>query len=165
MAGAGKTEFIRSVSQIGIISTERKATDETRLLKSETVAVLDYGRVAIAEDLLLHLYGVPGQVRFDFLWEIVAQGLLGLIVLVDSTCPETFRETGSIVEFFQDLRPMPFVIAASKHDHPARWSPAELHETLRLAPGIAVLPCIATERASVIEVLLHLLSAVMEQAP
>ena len=95
---AGKTEFIRSISEIEVVSTERRATDDTKLIKKETTVAMDFGRIAIADDLVLHLFGTPGQKRFDFMWEILSEGMLGLIILVDSTRPETFRETNRIIK-------------------------------------------------------------------
>jgi small GTP-binding protein len=161
---AGKSEFIRSISEIEVVSTERKATDETRLLKKETTVAMDFGRITIANDLVLHLFGTPGQRRFDFMWEILAEGALGLIVVVDSTRPETFRETTRIVEFFNEMRPAPYIIAANKQDKDTAWSPDELRLALRLPEHVKVVPCIAKERESCKNVLLELLYEIMETA-
>lgn len=161
---AGKSEFIRSISEIEVVSTERKATDETRLLKKETTVAMDFGRITIANDLVLHLFGTPGQRRFDFMWEILAEGALGLIVVVDSTRPETFRETTRIVEFFNELRPSPYIIAANKQDKDSAWSPDELRLALRLREHVKIVPCIAKNRDSCKNVLLELLYEIMETA-
>ena len=163
-AHAGKTQFVRSLSEVPVVSTERKAVDETRLLKSETTVAIDFGRLAVASDLILDLYGAPGQRRFDFLWEILAEGALGLIVVVDSTRPETFRETLRIIEFFQEIRPAPFIVAANKQDQPNAWSPDELRLALRLPDHVQVLPCVASERERCKRVALELLYALMETA-
>src|SRR3712207_7743093 len=80
---AGKTEFIKAISEIEVVSTERKATDDTKLIKKETTVAMDFGRIAVAEDLVLHLFGTPGQKRFDFMWEILSEGMLGLVILVE----------------------------------------------------------------------------------
>lgn len=161
---AGKTEFIRSISEIEVVSTERKATDDTRLLKKETTVAMDFGRITIADDLVLHLFGTPGQKRFDFMWEILSEGMLGLIVLVDSTRPETFRETNRIIDFFTSYRDAPYVIAANKQDRENAWSPDELRLALRLPAQIKVVPCVATDRASVKNVLLELLHVILQQS-
>ncbi len=161
---AGKTEFIRSISEIEVVSTERKATDETRLLKKETTVAMDFGRITIANDLVLHLFGTPGQRRFDFMWEILAEGSLGLVVVVDSTRPETFRETTRIIEFFNEIREAPYIIAANKQDKDTAWSPDELRLALRLPENIKVIPCTATDRNSVKNVLLELLYVIWDQA-
>lgn len=161
---AGKSEFIRSISEIEVVSTERKATDETRLLKKETTVAMDFGRITIANDLVLHLFGTPGQRRFDFMWEILSEGALGLIVVVDSTRPETFRETTHIVQFFSEIRQAPYIIAANKQDKDTAWSPDELRLALRLPNHIKVVPCVATQRESCKNVLLELLYEIMETA-
>ena len=163
-ASAGKSEFIRSISEIEVVSTERKATDETRLLKKDTTVALDFGRITIANDLVVHLFGTPGQRRFDFMWEILAEGALGLVVVVDSTRPETFRETTRIIEFFNALRPAPLIIAANKQDKATAWSPDELRLALRLPEQVSIVPCVATNRDSCKDVLLELLYEIMETA-
>ena len=68
---AGKTEFIRTISEIDIVSTERKVTDETKSVKEETTVAMDFGRITVDEDLVLYIFGTPGQKRFDFMWEIM----------------------------------------------------------------------------------------------
>lgn len=161
---SGKTQFIRTISEIEVVSTERRTTDQTRLLKEETTVALDFGRITIANDLVLHLFGTPGQRRFDFMWEILSEGTLGLVVLVDSTRPETFRETMRIVEFFTSYRESPYVIVANKQDRENAWSPEELRLALRVDGDVKVLPCVATNRESVKQVLLELLYLVMQTA-
>lgn len=161
---AGKTEFIRAISEIEVVSTERKATDDTKLLKQQTTVAMDFGRISVADDLVLHLFGTPGQKRFDFMWEILSEGMLGLIVLVDSTRPETFRETNRIIDFFTAYRDAPYVIAANKQDHENAWSPDELRLALRLSPDIKIMPCVATQRETVKNVLLELLYIILQRS-
>jgi uncharacterized protein len=161
---AGKTEFIKAISEIDVISTERKATDETSLLKKETTVAMDFGRIAIAEDLVLHLFGTPGQKRFDFMWEILSEGMLGLIVLVDSTRPDTFRETSRIIEFFTSYRKTPFVVACNKQDVENAWAPEDIRYSLRLPNDVKIVPCVAKDREQVRKVLLELLYTILEEA-
>jgi len=161
---AGKTEFIKTISEIEVVSTERRATDDTKLIKKETTVAMDFGRIAIGDDLVLHLFGTPGQKRFDFMWEILSEGMLGLVILVDSTRPETFRETNRIIDFFISYRDTPYVVAANKQDKPNAWSPEELRLALRLPPQIKVLPCSANDRESVKSVLLGLLDVIMQRS-
>jgi uncharacterized protein len=160
---AGKTEFIKSISEIEVVSTERRATDDTKMIKETTVA-MDFGRIAIADDLVLHLFGTPGQKRFDFMWEILSEGMLGLVILVDSTRPETFRETNRIIDFFVSYRDTPYVIAANKQDRPNAWSPDELRLALRQPPHVKVMPCVASERESVKNILLELLYVIQDRS-
>jgi len=161
---SGKTQFIRTISEIDVVSTERRTTDETRFLKQETTVAMDFGRITIANDLVLHLFGTPGQKRFDFMWDILAEGTLGLIILVDSTRPETFRETTRIIDFFTAYRDSAYVVVANKQDDENAWAPDELRFALRLPDEIKVLSCIATDRESVKTVLLELLYLVMQTA-
>ena len=98
---SGKTEFIRSVSEIDVVSTERKISSEVERVKESTTVAMDFGRITVDDDLVLYLFGTPGQKRFDFMWEILSEGMLGFIVMVDSTRPETFREARRILETFR----------------------------------------------------------------
>ncbi len=161
---SGKTQFIRTISEIEVVSTERRSTDEVSQIKAETTVAMDFGRITIANDLVLHLFGTPGQKRFDFMWEILSEGMLGLLILVDSTRPETFRETLRIVDFFTSYRESPYLIVANKQDLDNAWSPEELRLALRLPETIKVLPCAATRRDSVKAVLLELLYLVLQEA-
>lgn len=161
---SGKTQFIRTISEIDVVSTERKTTDDYSKIKNETTVAMDFGRITIAKDLVLHLFGTPGQRRFDFMWEILSEGTLGLIVLVDSTRPETFRETLRIIDFFTSFRESPYVIVANKQDDENAWSPEELRLALRLDERTKVLPCVATKRESVKNILLELLYIILQSA-
>lgn len=161
---AGKTQFIRTISEIEVVSTERKTTDDTSAIKKETTVAMDFGRISIAEDLVLHMFGTPGQRRFDFMWDILSEGMLGLVILVDSTRPETFRETLRIIDFFTGFRETPYVIVANKQDQENAWSAEELRLALRLSDQIKVLPCVAIDRESVKSVLLELLYLVLQMA-
>jgi len=153
---AGKTAFIQSISEIEVVSTERKITDETREVKEETTVAMDFGRITVGEDLVLFLFGTPGQKRFDFMWEILSEGMLGFIVIVDSTRPDTFREARQILNIFRLYADTPFVIAANKQDVEDAWSPEDIRYALKLDGGVKVLPCVATDKASVKNILLEL---------
>ena len=100
---AGKTEFIQSVSEIDVVSTERKISSDAERVKEDTTVAMDFGRITVDDDLVLYLFGTPGQRRFDFMWEILSEGMLGFIVLVDSVRPETFREAKHILEVIPNL--------------------------------------------------------------
>ena len=81
---AGKTQFIQSVSEIEVVSTERKLTHaQERAIKETTTIAMDFGRITVDQDLVLYLFGTPGQKRFDFMWEILSEGMLGFIVVVE----------------------------------------------------------------------------------
>jgi small GTP-binding protein len=161
---SGKTEFIRSISEIDVVSTEREITSEAeRLEKSATTVAMDFGRITVDDDLVLYLFGTPGQRRFDFMWEILAEGMLGFVVMVDSSKPETFREAKSILETFRAYAPTPYVVAANKQDHDEAWNIDDLRIALRIEDGIKLLPCVARDKESVKNVLLELLYSILEE--
>jgi hypothetical protein len=162
---AGKTQFISTISEIKVVSTDRKISDATRRLKSHTTVAMDFGRITVDESLVLYLFGTPGQKRFDFMWEILSEGMLGFVVVVDSVRPETFREARNILDTFRSYANTSYVVAANKQDVPDAWSPDDLRIALRVDNGIKVLPCVATDRESVKSVLLELLYCVLEVTP
>jgi len=133
---AGKTEFIRSVSEIDVVSTERKITYAPEKVKETTTVAMDFGRITVDNDLVLFLFGTPGQKRFDFMWEILSEGMLGFIVMVDSARPETFREARSILETFHAYAPTPYLVAANKQDLYDAWDVEDMRLALRLDPAI-----------------------------
>jgi small GTP-binding protein len=161
---AGKTEFIRSVSEIDVVSTERKISSHgEKAVKEATTVAMDFGRITVDDDLVLYLFGTPGQRRFDFMWEILSEGMLGFIVMVDSTRPETFREARSILETFRAYAPTPYVVAANKQDLKDAWEVEDMRHVLRLDPKVKFLPCSATNRDSVKAVLLELLYSILSE--
>ena len=159
---AGKTCFIQSVSEIDVVHTERKITSEAEKIKGSTTVAMDFGRITIDEELVLYLFGTPGQRRFDFMWEILSEGMLGFVVLVDSARPETFQEAKRILNTFRTYAPTPYVVAANKQDHPDAWEPEDLRIALRIDPKIKLLPCVAVDKESVKEVLLELLYTILD---
>ncbi|MCS6907559.1 MAG: ATP/GTP-binding protein [Anaerolineales bacterium] len=160
---AGKTQFIKTVSEIDVVSTERKITRESERVKETTTVAMDFGRITVDEDVVLYLFGTPGQRRFDFMWEILSEGMLGFIVMVDSCRPETFREARSILETFRAYAPTPYVVAANKQDLKEAWSLEDMRIALRLNSTVKLLPCVATDKESVKTVLLELLYLVLEE--
>ncbi len=160
---SGKTELIRSISEIDVVSTERRISSEMEKVKETTTVAMDFGRITVDDDLIVFLFGTPGQRRFDFMWEILSEGMLGFIVLVDSTRPETFREARSILETFRAYAPTPYVVAANKQDKPEAWDLSDMRVALRLDPAIKLLPCVATRKESVKNVLLELLYGILAE--
>ena len=160
---AGKTQFISSVSEIDVVTTERKISSDAERVKEETTVAMDFGRITVDDDLVLYLFGTPGQRRFDFMWEILAEGMLGFIVLIDSVRPETFREAKHILEVFRGYSSTPYVVAANKQDLPDAWSPDDLRIALKIDKNIRVLPCVAVDKESVKTILLELLYSILER--
>lgn len=161
---AGKTEFISSVSEIRVVSTERKATRPSEVATKEmTTVAMDFGRITVDEELVLYLFGTPGQRRFDFMWEILSEGMLGFVVMIDSTKPETFREAKRILRTFQQYAHTPYVVAANKQDLQDAWEPGDIGIVLRLNSDVKVLPCNALNKESVKNILLELLYSILDR--
>jgi small GTP-binding protein len=160
---SGKTELIRSVSEIDVVSTEKKITSDIEKIKESTTVAMDFGRITVDDDLILFLFGTPGQKRFDFMWEILSEGMLGFIVMVDSTRPETFKEARNILETFHAYAPTPYIVAANKQDMADAWDVEDIRLALRLDPAIKILPCIARKKSTVKTVLLELLYAILDE--
>src|ERR1051326_7223902 len=160
---SGKTQFIQSVSEIDVVSTERKISSDAERVKENTTVAMDFGRITVDAELVLYLFGTPGQKRFDFMWEILSEGMLGFVVMVDSTRPETFREAKSILETFRAYAPTPYVVAANKQDIPDAWPADDLRIALRIEENVKLLPCVAKDKESVKNVLLQLLYAILEE--
>lgn len=160
---SGKTAFIQSVSEIDVVSTERKISSQAERVKETTTVAMDFGRITVDDDLVLYLFGTPGQKRFDFMWEILSEGMLGFIVMVDSARPETFREARGILQTFKAYAPTPYVVSANKQDMEDSWEVEDLRIALNLDSKVKMLPCVATDRESVKTVLLELLYSILEE--
>jgi small GTP-binding protein len=160
---SGKTEFIQSISEIDVVSTERKISLDSEKIKNATTVAMDFGRITVDKELILYLFGTPGQRRFDFMWEILSEGMLGFIVMVDSSRPETFREARYILETFKAYAPTPYVVTANKQDLDDSWDLEDMRYALRLDPKVKLLPCIAHDKNSVKKVLLELLYTVLAE--
>jgi signal recognition particle receptor subunit beta len=159
---AGKSTLIRTISEITVLSTEKDITDETKSRKSETTVAMDFGRITIDKDLVLYLFGTPGQDRFDFMWEILGEGMIGYILLLDATRMESLDEAVGILAAFRRMAHVPFAVGLNRAEEMAPGTEAQIRETLQLADNVPVLPCDATDRESVKAVLLALLYSVAE---
>jgi len=101
--GAGKTTAISSISDQSPVSTDKIATDMTRNVKKTTTVACDYGTVRLNGKDRLHLYGTPGQQRFDFMWDILTNGGIGLVLLLDNTRPDPFQDMEFFLGQFSDF--------------------------------------------------------------
>ncbi len=158
---AGKTQFIQTISEIDVVETERKISSRAERIKDRTTVAMDFGRITVDEELVLYLFGTPGQRRFDFMWEVLSEGMLGFIVLLDSVRPETFREARDILDTFRSYAPVPYIVAANKQDMEDAWSLEDLRIALRIPAETKMLTCVATDRESVKSVLLELLYSIL----
>lgn len=160
---AGKTQLIRSVSEIDIVDTEVPVyNSEELLVKNHTTVGLDFGTITIDSERKLYLFGTPGQERFDFMWDVLAEGCLGYIVMVDSCKPAQLEATAKLINHFAHLTTAPFIVAANKQDDVTALPPLYIHRRLRLPDDIPVVPCVATNPESARDVLLCLLDSALE---
>jgi small GTP-binding protein len=160
---AGKTTLIRTISEITVLSTEKDITDHTKSRKAETTVAMDFGRITIDRDLVLYLFGTPGQDRFDFMWEILGEGMLGYILLVDAERPDSLEEAVGILAAFRKMARVPFVVALNRAPGLEPSDEGKVRDALELGDEIPVVPCDATDRESVKAVLLALLYSVVDQ--
>ncbi len=160
---AGKTTLIRTISEITVLSTERGITDSTKARKNETTVAMDFGRITIDRDLVLYLFGTPGQERFDFMWEILGEGMLGYVLLVDAEREDSLAEAIGILGAFRRMARVPYVVALNRANGADPDAEERLRDVLQLAPEVPVLPCDATDKESVKAVLLALLYAVLDE--
>jgi uncharacterized protein len=157
---SGKTQFIKTISEIEVVSTEKKVTlPEHAAIKGETTVAMDFGRVTIGEKKI-YLFGTPGQQQFDFMWEVLTENMIGFIVIVDSSDPKRFKEAAEIIRFFKDILEEPFVVAANKQDLPGAITIDELKKELGLNDNTPVIACHAKDKASTRKVLETLLNKV-----
>jgi len=160
---AGKTTLIRTISEITVLSTERGITDSTRSRKAETTVAMDFGRITIDRDLVLYLFGTPGQERFDFMWEILGEGMLGYVLLVDAERPDSLDEAIGILGAFRRMARVPFVVALNRSAGMDQQQEDQIRQQLGLEPEVALLACDATDKESVKAVLLALLYSVLDE--
>jgi uncharacterized protein len=160
--GAGKTTFIQTISEIAVLSTEREVSDHTRALKRDTTVAMDFGRVTLGDGLALYLFGTPGQERFDFMWSILAQGMLGYLVLVDHDRPESFDEAARICAAFREYGDVPHVVLVNKTAG-ASIDDGDVRGKLDVADTVPVLTVDARDRDDVKRSLLTLLHVVLER--
>ncbi|MEM6526984.1 MAG: ATP/GTP-binding protein [Chloroflexota bacterium] len=160
---SGKTSLIQSISEIDVVSTEGVTAE------SKTTIAMDFGRLTVQDDdLYLYLFGTPGARRFD--WDFLSnplmqEGFPGIIFVVDSARPETFREARAILNQILIHTDVLFVIAANKQDKPGAWSHRDVGVWLLRghAEHVPVLPCVATDPVAARRVLLELCYEALRQ--
>jgi len=153
---SGKTQFIKTISDIDVVSTERKITTEDRGIKGETTVAMDYGRATLEGDTL-YLYGTPGQTRFDFMREILSSEMDAFIVLVDASDTPSFPEAAELITQFGTFTPVPHILVGNKMDLDDAASLTEIRRGTKVSGDITVMPCVATQKSSVRQVLLQML--------
>ncbi|MEV7353437.1 ATP/GTP-binding protein [Kitasatospora sp. NPDC091276] len=166
--GVGKTTMVGSVSEIEPLQTEERMTRASIGVdsldgvqgKSTTTVAMDFGRITVREDLVLYLFGTPGQFRFWFMWDDLALGALGAIVLADT---RRLESSFAAVDFFEQ-RGIPFAIGVNCFHGRRDASPEDVRRALDLDPEVPIVLCDVRERASSKELLLALLDQVHRTA-
>jgi uncharacterized protein len=158
--GVGKTTLVGAVSEIEPLTTEAVMTaagvgidDSSKVPgKGTTTVAMDFGRITMAQDLVLYLFGTPGQTRFWFMWDELIKGAVGAVVLVD-----TRRVTDSFapIDFFESRR-LPYLVAVNCFDNAPRYAADEVREALAIAPEVPLMLCDARQRESCKSVLITL---------
>lgn len=158
--GAGKTTFVGAVSEIVPLRTEAVMTQASvgvddlsaTPLKTTTTVAMDFGRISIDDELVMYLFGSPGQNRFWFMWDDLVRGAIGAVVLVDT---RRLQDCFGPIDFFE-ARNLPFVVAINAFDGLLRHRPDEVRDALQLGPDVPVLVCDARERESAKQTLISL---------
>jgi uncharacterized protein len=163
--GVGKTTLVSSVSEISPLRTEEVLTSasiDTDILdgveaKNTTTVAMDFGRITIAPHLVLYLFGTPGQDRFMFLWDELASGSLGAVVMADT---RRLADSFNVIDYFE-RRGTPFMVAVNCFDGVKSHTATQVRTALDLEQHVPVVLCDARERESVKEVLISLLEYIL----
>ncbi|BBY65247.1 GTP-binding protein [Mycolicibacterium helvum] len=156
--GAGKTTFVGAVSEIMPLRTEAMVTDASTAVdaleatpgKTTTTVAMDFGRITLDRDLVLYLFGTPGQRRFWFMWDDLVRGAIGAIILVDV---RRLQDSFAAVDFFEH-RKMPFLIAVNEFDGAPRYPTDEVRRALTLPETTPVIALDARDRKSATDALI-----------
>jgi small GTP-binding protein len=159
---AGKTTFIKSVSEITVLSTERQVSATSGEGDGETTVAMDFGRITVSDDVVLYLFGTPGQERFSFMWETLSEGMLGFVLLVDADAPQSYEDARQMIQFFTEMSDVPFVVAANKVRADDEDTLRMVRSDLGLADDTPLLPVDARDRDSVKSALLGLLYEILK---
>ncbi|MEK2478835.1 MULTISPECIES: GTP-binding protein [Streptomyces] len=162
--GVGKTTLVGAVSEIRPLRTEERLTEAGRPIddlhgveaKSTTTVAMDFGRITVRDELVLYLFGTPGQDRFWFLWDELARGALGAVVLADT---RRLADSFAAIDYFE-RRGLPFVVAVNCFEGADRYPAEAVRDALDLDDAVPVVLCDARVRESARDVLV----AVVEHA-
>jgi signal recognition particle receptor subunit beta len=164
--GVGKTTFVGSVSEIDPLTTEAVMTDASSGVddlsavpnKRTTTVAMDFGRVSLDSDLILYLFGTPGQDRFWFMWDDLVRGAIGAVVLADT---RRLADCFAAVDFFEDRR-LPYVLGVNCFDGVLRHELEDVREALAIDPSVPILTVDARDRESTKQALIALVEHAMQ---
>jgi len=167
--GVGKTTFVGAVSEIVPLRTEALVTnashghDDIEVIpgKESTTVAMDFGRITLAEDLVLYLFGTPGQRRFWFMWDDLVRGAIGAVVLVDT---RRLEESFAAVDFFE-ARNLPFLIAVNDFEDAPSYVVEDLREALSVPPTVPIISVDARQRDSAKNALIAIASYALDRLP
>ncbi|ATX81823.1 hypothetical protein Ga0123462_0954 [Mariprofundus ferrinatatus] len=142
---SGKTTMVQNLSDSQVTATDVVPSDQVAKLKSMTTVGLDFGILKIDEQLELHLFGTPGQARFNFMWNILSKGAIAAIFLIDSTCDDSLNEMRKMYKYYREQVGLPAIVGATKQDLPGAKSVEEIASQLNLGE-IMVIPVDAREK-------------------
>ncbi len=165
--GVGKTTFVGSVSEIMPLTTEAVMTDASASYddlsatpnKRSTTVAMDFGRVSLDQDLVLYLFGTPGQQRFWFMWDDLVRGAIGAVVLVDT---RRLADSFAAIDFFED-RGLPYVLGVNAFDGVLAHRLEDVREAMSIDPAVPMVTCDARQRGSTKETLIALVQHAMHQ--
>lgn len=166
--GVGKTTFVGSVSEIAPLTTEAVLTDASTSVddlaatpdKSTTTVAMDFGRLSLDAELILYLFGTPGQHRFWFMWDDLVRGAIGAVVLVDT---RRLADCFAAVDFFED-RGLPYVVGVNCFDGVLSHGIDDVREALAIDSAIPIIPCDARQRESTKKILIALVEHAMRRS-
>ena len=115
--------LVQTLSQTPVVATEAQASED--IGKANTTVAFDFGTLRL-DGQELHLYGTPGQDRFSFMWEVLCEGALGLLLLVAGDRPQDFAHARNILDFITSRVPVPFLVGVTRQDLPRVWAPADV---------------------------------------
>ena len=150
--GVGKTTFVGAVSEIDPLRTEALVTNVSEGVdnisqvqsKTSTTVAMDFGRITLSEDLVLYLFGTPGQRRFWFMWDDLVKGAIGAVVLVDT---RRLDDSFAAVDYFE-ARQLPFIVAINEFDNSQQFGLEEIREALAISPHVPMMTVDARDRES-----------------
>lgn len=164
--GVGKTTFVGSVSEIVPLTTEAVMTEASAGVddlsstpnKQTTTVAMDFGRVSLDSDLILYLFGTPGQHRFWFMWDDLVRGAIGAVVLVDT---RRLADSFAAVDFFED-RGLPYVVGLNLFDGTLEHRVEDVRDAMAIDPAIPIFTCDARNRDSTKQILIGLVEHAMQ---
>ncbi|MBD2898562.1 ATP/GTP-binding protein [Spirillospora sp. NPDC000708] len=168
----GKTTYVGTLSEIRPLRTEERMTQAGATVddlagvrdKTTTTVAMDFGRLTLSDDLVLYLFGAPGQKRFTRLWNDLARGALGALILVDTA---RLQESFAVMDIVE-RQGLPYAVAVNRFDGSPEFPDEEVREALDLAPSTPLVTCDARERTSSTHALIALvdhLLALGQEAP